>query len=122
MPPPRPWSAKFADAARGVRLAVRGERSFRVHLAAAGLVLIAAALLRCDPLEWCLLVGCVGAVFAAETFNSSVETLFHALDADTKARMTGCLDRAAGAVLLTAVTAAVIGAVVLGRRLTLLIG
>jgi diacylglycerol kinase len=113
---PRPWSAKFADAFRGVWLAVRGERSFRVHLTAAGLVLVAAAGLRCEPTEWCLLIGCIGAVWAAETFNSSVETLFHALDADTKARMTGSLDRAAGAVLLTSLTAAVIGAVVLGRR------
>jgi diacylglycerol kinase len=113
---PRRWSAKFADAFRGVWLAARGERSFRVHLAAAGLVVVAAAGLRCDPVEWCLLVGCVGAVLAAEAMNSAVETLFHALDADTKNRMTGCLDRAAGAVLLTALTAAVIGAIILGRR------
>lgn len=120
MRPARRWPSKFADAARGVGLAAREERSFRVHLAAAGLVLIAAAGLRCEPVEWCLLVGCVGAVFAAETFNASIETLFHALDDATKARMTGCLDRAAGAVLLTAGTAVVIGAIVLGRKIMLL--
>ncbi|MEO2089293.1 MAG: diacylglycerol kinase family protein, partial [Gemmataceae bacterium] len=107
---------------RGVGRAAREERSFRVHMAAAGLVLIAAAGLRCEPVEWCLLVGCVGAVFAAETFNASIETLFHALDDATKARMTGCLDRAAGAVLLTAGTSAVIGAIVFGRRFIMLTG
>ncbi len=119
---PRPWSAKFADAFRGVGLAVRWERSFRVHLIAAALVVVAAAGLKCDLVEWCLLVGCVGAVFAAETFNSSVETLFHALDADTKNRMSGCLDRAAGAVLLIALTAVVIGALVLGKRVLVMLG
>lgn len=116
----RGWPSKFADAIRGVGLAMREERSFRVHLAAAGLVLIAAAGLRCEPVEWCMLVGCIGAVFAAETFNASVETLFHALDDATKARMIGCLDRAAGAVLLTAGTAAVIGAIIFGRKAVIL--
>jgi diacylglycerol kinase len=122
MRPARGWHCKFADAAHGVRLAVREERSFRVHLAAAALVLIAAAGLRCEPVEWCLLVGCIGAVFAAETFNAAIETLFHALDDATKARVTGCLDRAAGAVLLTAGTAVVIGAIVLGRRVVIQFG
>lgn len=116
MRPARGWPSKFADAARGVGLAMREEQSFRVHLAAAGLVLVAAAGLRCEPVEWCLLVGCIGAVFAAETFNASIETLFHALDDATKGRMTGCLDRAAGAVLLTAGTAVAIGAIIFCRR------
>lgn len=122
MRPARGWPSKFADAARGVGLAVREERSFRVHLAAAGLALIAAAALQCEPVEWCLLFGCVGAVFAAETFNASIETLFHALDDPTKARMTGCLDRAAGAVLLTAGTAVIIGAITFGRKAVILMG
>lgn len=119
---PRTWGHKFADAFRGVGLAVRGERSFRVHLLAALAVVVAAALLRCDAAEWCLLVGCIGAVFAVETVNSSIETLFHALDDATKARMSGCLDRAAGAVLLTAITAVVIGTIVLGRRVGVVAG
>ena len=74
----RGWAAKFADAFRGVWLAVREERSFRVHLPMAAAVVGLAVLLRCDWLEWCVLVGCVGAVLAAETFNSALEALFHA--------------------------------------------
>lgn len=116
----RPWAAKFADAARGVWLAVRHERSFRVHVPAAGAVLVLAAVLRCEAVEWCLLVGCVGAVFAAETFNSSLEALFHAQDDGVKGRVSGVLDRAAGAVLLVSVTAAAIGLIVFGRRVVLL--
>jgi diacylglycerol kinase len=118
----RGWGAKFADALRGVWLAVRGERSFRVHLPMAVAVTGLAALLRCDWVDWCLLLGCVGAVLAAETFNSALETLFHALDDATKCRVSGVLDRAAGAVLITSVTAAAVGLIVFGRRVWLLLG
>lgn len=112
----RGWGAKFADAVRGVWLAVRHERSFRVHLPMAAAVVLLAVLLRCEWAEWCLLLGCIGAVLAAETFNSSLETLFHALDDATKSRVSGVLDRAAGAVLIASATAAAVGLVVLGRR------
>lgn len=117
----RTWAAKFADAARGVWLAVRYERSFRVHLPMAAAVFVLAAVLGCDWLEWCVLIGCVGAVFAAETFNSALETLFHAQEDTVKARVSGVLDRAAGAVLLVSLTAATIGLIVFGRRLVLLL-
>lgn len=116
----RTWAAKFADALRGVWLAVRHERSFRVHLPMAGAVLVLAGVLRCEAVEWCLLVGCIGAVFAAETFNSSLEALFHAQDDAVKNRVSGVLDRAAGAVLLVSATAAAIGLIVFGRRVVLL--
>jgi diacylglycerol kinase len=100
-----------------VWLAVRHERSFRVHVPMAAAVFVLAAVLRCDWAEWCLLVLCVGTVLAAETFNSSLEALFHALDVATKNRVSGVLDRAAGAVLLVSAAAAAVGLIVFCRRL-----
>jgi diacylglycerol kinase (ATP) len=115
------WVEKFREAFRGIGLAMSQESSFAVHLIVAGAVILAAFALHCDRVEWWILLGCIGAVFAAETFNASIETLFHALDEPTKQRMTGCLDRAAGAVLLVAMTAAILGAWILGRRLWLML-
>ncbi len=109
----RTWGLKFAEAFRGVWLAVLEERSFRVHLPMAALVVGMAWWLKCEAWEWCVLVFCIGFVLALECMNSALETLFHALDDTTKARMMGCLDRAAGAVLLAAITAAVLGCVIL---------
>ena len=109
---PRPWREKFGDAFRGIYLGVRGQSSFRVHLPAALLVIAAAISLRCHRLEWALLLGCIGAVFTAEVFNSALEELFRGLDEPTKNRITGCLDMAAGAVLLAAATSVAIGAIV----------
>jgi diacylglycerol kinase (ATP) len=113
----RRWRDKFTDAGRGVARAVAEQSSFRVHLAIAALVVGSSAALGCDRAEWCAIVGCIAVVFAAEIFNSALETLFHALDDATKSRMRGCLDQAAGAVLVASVGAAIIGALILGPKL-----
>src|SRR5712692_7373872 len=96
----RSWRAKFGDAFRGLKLGVRGHSSFFVHFFFTALVVAAAIVLHCAPLEWCLLLGCIGMVLVAELFNSALETLFRGLDDATKARVWPCLDIAAGAVLL----------------------
>ena len=72
----------------------------------------AAVVLGCGRLEWALIVLAVGLVLSVELFNSALETLFHGLDADTKGRLVGVLDIAAGAVLVASGAAVVIGALV----------
>jgi len=116
----RGWGRKFREAFHGIAVVYRKESSFRVHTAVAVLVLVLAALLRCEAMEWCVLLLCIGVVLAAETFNASIETLFHALDGEIQQRMTACLDRAAGAVLLVCFAAAAVGLVIFGRRVWLL--
>lgn len=113
----RRWRTKFAEAFAGPAQALREQSSFRVQVPAALLVVVLAIMLECSPVEWCLLVGCIAAVFAAETFNSSIETLFHALDDATKNRMRGCLDQAAGAVLLASLGSVAIGAIIFVPKL-----
>jgi diacylglycerol kinase len=108
----RSWPAKFRDAFRGIKLGVRGHSSFYVHFFFAVLAAVAAAVLGCDRVEWCLVIGCIGAVFTAELVNSAIETLFHGLDDATKGRLVGVLDIAAGAVLATALTAVAVGCLV----------
>lgn len=111
------WYCKFAEALRGVVLVAKYESSFRVHIVASVGVIAAAVILKCEFVEWCLLLVSIGAVLTAEALNASLETMFHALDNVTKQRMTGCLDRAAGAVMLAALFAATIGAIVFVRKL-----
>ncbi|HEX4589062.1 MAG TPA: diacylglycerol kinase [Gemmataceae bacterium] len=119
--PRRRWRAKFGDAGRGVKLGVRGHSSFFVHFFCAALVLTAAAALQCDLLEWAVLIAAVGGVITTELFNSALETLVHGLDAATKQRLKGVLDVAAGAVLVAAGTAALVGGLVLGNRLWIVV-
>ena len=115
--PRRPWRGKFGDAFRGLKLGIRGHSSFFVHFFFAALVLATAVVLRCSLLQWCILLLCIGLVLTAELFNSAIETLFRGLDAETKDRIHGCLDIAAGAVLLASIVSAVIGAIIFVRQL-----
>jgi diacylglycerol kinase len=118
--PRRSWRYKFRDAFRGLKLGIRGHSSFFVHFFFSALVLAAGMVLRCGPLEWCLLLACMGMVLTAELFNSAVETIFHGLDEATKPRVRACLDIAAGAVLLASIAAAIIGSIIfLGRLIDL---
>lgn len=113
----RPWGDKFGDAFRGLKLGIRGHSSFFVHFFFAALVVAAALVFRCDVLEWCVLLGCIGLVLTAELVNSAIETLYHGLDDLTKRRARPCLDIAAGAVLFATFVAVVIGGLVFLNRL-----
>jgi len=115
--PRRSWAEKFAAAFRGIKIGVRGHSSFFVHFFFAALVVAVATALQCGPMQWCVLIGCIGMVLTAELFNSAIETLFAGLDEATKARAWPALDVAAGAVLLASMTASVIGCVVFAARL-----
>jgi diacylglycerol kinase len=125
-PPPgkprRKWRQKFGDAFRGMKLGIRGHSSFFVHFFFAALVVVAAIVLHCTYLDWCVLLGCIGMVLTAELFNSALETLFHGLDGTTKDRLKSVLDIAAGAVLLASVTALIIGSIVFLHRLATMAG
>jgi diacylglycerol kinase len=115
--PRRPWRRKFGDAYRGLKLGIRGHSSFFVHFFFTALVVAAAIVLRCDLLQWGLLLGCIGLVLTAELFNSAIETLFRGLDEETKQRTWPCLDIAAGAVLLASLVAVVVGSLVFLKQL-----
>jgi len=110
--PRRPWRSKFRDACRGLKLGIRGHSSFFVHFFFAALVIAAAIVLYCDPLEWCVLLLSIGLVLTAELFNSAVETLFRGLDEQTRERTWPTLDIAAGAVLMASITASIVGLLV----------
>jgi diacylglycerol kinase len=120
--PRRSWRAKFRAAFRGVKLGVRGHSSFSIHFFFTAMVVAAAIVLRCDALEWCILLGCIGLVLIAELFNSAVETLFRSMDEATQSRAWPALDIAAGAVLLASITAAIIGGIVFLRQFAALLG
>jgi diacylglycerol kinase len=120
--PERGWNDKFGDAFRGIRLAVRGQLSFRVHAAFVVAVVAGAALLRMSVIQWCVLVLCMTSVLVAETFNTALEWLAKAVDRRENRRLGGALDMAGGAVLISACGAAVVGTIVFVSRVGVLLG
>jgi diacylglycerol kinase len=118
----RSWFKKFDDAFRGLKLGVRGHSSFFVHFFMATVVIAAAATLRVGLVQWCILLGCMTSVIAAELFNSTIEILCRVIDIERLPNGKAPLDIAAGAVLAVSIGAAVIGAVVFVARLIELLG
>src|SRR5262249_43616008 len=120
--PTRSWRQQFRDALRGLKLGIRGHSSFFVLFFFSALVVAAGSVLRCGPLAWCLLLGCIGMVLTAELFHSAIESLLARLPEAVKPGVRSCLDITAAAVLVATLAAALIVSVVFLGRLMELFG
>ena len=83
---------------------------------------VAAAILRVSLIEWCVLAGAIGAVLAAEVINTSIEMLAKAVTEDFDPFVRDALDIASAGVMVTVVTAVVIGTLLIGNRVGILLG
>ncbi len=118
----RPWKQKFADALRGLRVGVCSGSSFVAHIAVAVLVVVAAAALRMNAVEWGVLLLCIGGVLAAELFNSALEATARAIIGQEDPHIRDALDIAGGAVLTAALASIAVGVAVFGHRAGQLLG
>ena len=109
--------ASFGHALRGVRAALRSEVHLRLHAAATLAVTGLGFYLNISRLEWALVALAVAGVWAAELLNTAVEALTDLVSPDYHALAGRAKDVAAGAVLLAALGAAVVGGLVFGPYL-----
>lgn len=91
---------------------LREEHNSRIHLFATVCVIVAGVLLKISLLEWVAVAFAVGLVFSGEIFNSAVEDLSDVVCPERDERIKKVKDLAAAAVLVNAITAAVIGLLV----------
>lgn len=108
----RTWLRKFSDAFRGLGFALRTQNSLHVHLAVAVVVLAVACWWRVPPVEWCLLVLCIGLVLSVELLNTSIERLAKAVRQDYHPDIRDALDIGSAAALAAALVAVAVGALV----------
>ena len=102
----------FQYAFAGIVLLFREEHNAQIHATITVLVVVAGVVLRVSPVEWAVLVICIGVVLAAEAFNSSIERIADYLTLEHDDRIRDIKDLAAGAVLLCAIAAAIVGLIV----------
>lgn len=98
-----------AHALRGIAVTFRSGRNFRIQVVAAVLVLCAAALLNVRIWEFILLILLSAAVLVLELFNTVIERMADGLAPRLLPVVRDIKDLMAGAVLLSAIAAAVIG-------------
>ncbi len=101
----------FVYAARGIRW-LFAEHNAWIHLVAAILVVIAGFLFGITHTEWMIICICIGSVFAAEAFNTAIEKLSDVVSPQWNNKIGKVKDLAAGAVLITAITAAIVGLII----------
>lgn len=108
----------FVYAWNGIRAAVQEERNFRFHLCAACYVVVACFLAQLSAVEWALISLCITAVLGMELMNSAVERAVDKPDTSHWWSAGAAKDMAAGAVLIVALGALVVGCFLLGAHLS----
>lgn len=102
----------FAYAWKGIGSFVRKEHNAWIHCSAIIAVTTAGVLFNITHTEWLIILLCFGIVLAAEAFNTAIERLVNLVSPDYHPIAGDVKDIAAGAVLICAITAAIIGAVI----------
>jgi len=103
----------FYFAFRGILRMIRCQHNAWLHAAATLLVLAAGFLLRISRPDWCWIILAISIVWTAEALNTAFEFLADAASPDFHPLVRDAKDVAAGAVLITALAATLIGAIVL---------
>ncbi len=104
--------ASFKHAINGLRYVVRHERNARIHLVFAILVLVAGAIVKLSSLALAAVLFAIILVFLAEIINTAFEKTLDIVEPNHHPTVKLIKDMAAGAVLVTAVAAIIIGVVV----------
>jgi diacylglycerol kinase (ATP) len=111
-----PWRAKnplgsFRHAVEGVVHTFRTQRNMRFHFVTVALVLLSGLLFRLERVEMLVLLFTSSLVLIAEMFNTAVEVVVDMITQSYHPAAKYAKDVAAGAVLIAAINAVVVGCV-----------
>ena len=107
-----PLYKSFGYAFQGIFNTIRTERNIKIHCAAAILVTIFGIWLQISKTEWMICFILFGLILALELVNTAVEATVDLFTEERKPLAKKAKDAAAGAVLIVAIFAAVIGIVI----------
>ncbi len=113
---PSRW-ASFKYALSGWLHMLRYQRNTRIQAVASVLVVLAGLWLGLTPLEWAILVLTITLEWMAEFINAAIESAVNLASAEMHPMAKVSKDVAAAAVLLGAVSAVIVGVLLLGPRL-----
>ena len=102
----------FSYALKGIFTVFKEEFNARVHLLAALVSVTLAIVLKLAWFEWVILVLVIGGVFAMELINTSIEGLADLYSREHNPKIKKIKDLAAGAVLVSAIAALIIGCII----------
>lgn len=112
----------IAHAVDGIGFLARHEPNMRLHLGAAVAVAAAGIWFGVSVTEWQWIILAIALVLMAEALNTAVEQSCNAVNHDFHPAIKAAKDVAAGAVLISALTAALIGALVFVPHILAVVG
>lgn len=107
----------FRYALEGLYYMVRHERNARIHVAAAAAAILLGMWLHIEPIQWALVSVAIVLVFASEMLNTVTELTIDLIVNQKNDHAKHVKDVAAGATLMSALAAVVIGVLVFGPPL-----
>jgi diacylglycerol kinase (ATP) len=102
----------FRHAIAGIRRMIHCQHNAWIHGVATLVVLAAGFILGVSAADWCWIILAISIVWTAEALNTAFEFLADAASPEFHPLVRDAKDVAAGAVLVTAVAALVIGAII----------
>lgn len=102
----------FRNAFSGITQAWKTEGHLRFHFLATGVVILCGFLFHISLTEWLICLCCITLVIAAELINTAIESVVDLCSPEMHPLAGKAKDVAAGAVLVTAIGAAIIGAII----------
>lgn len=107
----------FSYALWGIKWVIIHERNFKAHLLAAFLAIGFGWFLKISVIEWTLLSFAIFLVLILEMVNTSIEKTVDIATKEHQPLAKIAKDVAAGAVLLAAINAIIIGIIIFGKKL-----
>lgn len=102
----------FLYAFRGIAFFLKGKGNVQIHIFATLIVGFLGFYFELEKTDWMIIVLCVFAVLAMETLNTAIEMLVDLVHPEKNVKAGQIKDMAAGAVLFTAIAAAICGLIV----------
>ncbi len=96
----------------GLKLILKNERNFRLHLLFASLVIIGGFILGLSHDDWISVSLVIGLVLISEAFNSVIEALSDTISHEYRVNIKYAKDVSAGAVLISAFVSIVAGLII----------
>ncbi len=106
----------FKYAIEGIISSFKTERNMKIHVFAMIVVIALGFFFKLDKVEWCFVIIAIASVISAELFNTAIETVVDMICPERNPKAKLAKDIAAGAVLVVAICAAIIGFIVFGPK------
>ena len=111
----------FGHAWNGLKILIREEHNFRIHISAAILVISAGLIFQIDNREWIAILFCIGSVISMEILNTAIENIADFIAPQRHDRIKKVKDICSAAVLITAIVSFAIGMMIFIPRIRALI-